>query len=70
MTPYAIIQQALVNAPTSCRYHGTDWDFLGSEPWGEPRCDSCKQPWRVGKALDALDEPIRAKADTTGGREP
>lgn len=60
----SIIQAALVNAPTSCRYHGTDWGALGWEgPRGgdEPRCDSCKQPWRVSRALDALDEIARAE---------
>lgn len=57
----AIIQEALVNAPTHCRFHQQRWDFLGRErPGGLPRCDSCKQPWRVQRALDAVDAMARA----------
>jgi hypothetical protein len=35
-------------------YHGEDFKKLGFER-GEPRCDSCKQPYRVVKALEAID---------------
>lgn len=62
MTRYVAIGEiraALSNAPQSCRYHGTDFGFVGTEngqPWGEPRCESCKQPWRVTRALAALDQ--------------
>lgn len=31
-----------------------DFGFLGFEPWGEPRCESCRQPWRVSRALVTL----------------
>jgi hypothetical protein len=38
----------------SCRYHGTGFDFLGSQfPGGPPRCDSCKAPWRRTQLLIA-----------------
>lgn len=49
---------ALAEAPQQCRYHGTNFAFLGTEPWsaeGLPRCDSCKQPWRVVRALRAIE---------------
>ncbi len=58
MSRWAIIQGALVHAPTSCRYHGTDWNALGFAH-GEPRCESCRRPWRVSRALDALDDLVR-----------
>lgn len=60
----AIIQGALVASAQACRYHGQNWDFLGREfgdPNGPPRCDSCKQPWRIAQALDALDRIARAE---------
>lgn len=44
---------ALGQMPTSCPYHGTDFHKAGT--WmGKPRCDSCKQPERVAKALTAI----------------
>lgn len=48
---------ALASVPQTCRYHGSDFFFLGSEPPGRtvPRCDSCKQPHRVVTALNAID---------------
>lgn len=56
-----LAHEALRNAENRCRYHGDNWDFLGREGYGpqseterEPRCDSCKQPWRVTRALDAI----------------
>lgn len=49
--------EVLVRVPAGCRYHGTKFDFLGT--WqGEPRCDSCKQPARVVKALRALRDAL------------
>lgn len=56
----AVIQAALAAAPQTCRYHGNQFDRLGME-YGEPRCDSCKQPWRVVRALDAVDRLARAE---------
>lgn len=62
MTRYvaiAEIRAALSAAPYSCPFHGKDFGFLGTEngqPGGEPRCESCKQPWRVMVALSALDQ--------------
>lgn len=55
-TALRLAAEALTHAPRQCRYHATNWDFLGREtPGGLPRCDSCKQPWRVQRALDAID---------------
>lgn len=51
-----IIGTALAYAPTSCRYHGVDWNFLGREPDGSPRCDSCKHPYWAERARTALDQ--------------
>lgn len=45
---------ALSEESLSCRYHGTEFDFLGTEyPGGPPRCDSCKRPWRLTQLLIA-----------------
>lgn len=45
---------ALRSAPQSCRYHGQDFNASGM--WcGEPRCESCQQPFRVVNALATLD---------------
>lgn len=48
------VHDALQRAEQTCRYHGADFDRLGREPDGAPRCDSCKQPWRVTRALAAI----------------
>lgn len=38
----------------TCRYHGNNFDFLGTQyPGGPPRCDSCKAPWRRTQLLIA-----------------
>lgn len=44
---------ALEGAPQECSFHGQDWGRLGFGVEG-PRCDSCKQPWCVWRALDAI----------------
>lgn len=45
---------AMSEESLSCRYHGKDFDFLGSQfPGGPPRCDSCKAPWRRTQLLIA-----------------
>jgi hypothetical protein len=44
---------ALAEAEQVCRYHGPDFEKSGMRQ-GLPRCDSCKQPFRVRRALDAL----------------
>lgn len=49
------IGKALTYLPAKCRYHGSDFDFLGSEPWGEPRCDSCKPPAAAADAKGAAE---------------
>jgi hypothetical protein len=45
---------ALLNAEQMCQYHGTDFERMGMQR-GEPRCDSCKQPFRVKQALAAIE---------------
>lgn len=49
---------ALHEAPRRCQYHGKDWEKLGFE-WGLPRCDSCKLPYRVDRAINALNDAVR-----------
>lgn len=55
MAGYALAaaMTALVGAEQTCRYHGVHFDKLGFDRV-EPRCDSCKQPWRVRRAIDAI----------------
>ncbi len=53
--PYVV--SALRRMPETCRWHGDDFERLGFEPWGEPRCDSCKSPWLRRRALDAVCGP-------------
>lgn len=48
------VVQALRLLPETCRYHGGNFERLGIEPWGEPRCDSCKAPWHRERALEVL----------------
>ena len=47
-------REALLRLPQICTYHGSDFGFLGWSQ-GVPRCDSCRTPWRVKVALDAID---------------
>lgn len=56
-------QEALIHVERSCRYHGTDFLRLGTEPFerGLPRCDSCKTPYRRKRALDAIDAAVRSQ---------
>jgi hypothetical protein len=56
-----LVHSALVGGVQECRYHGKNFGFLGWER-AEPRCDSCKQPYRVKRALDQLDVVIRVFA--------
>lgn len=51
----SVVRQALTNAQQHCEYHGTDFGRAGVHR-GLPRCDSCKQPWRVQRALDAIEQ--------------
>jgi hypothetical protein len=45
---------ALKHAPQSCQYHGTDFEKTGM--WnGLPKCESCRQPYRVTKVLAAIE---------------
>lgn len=50
----AAIRDALTHADTTCRFHGTDFERSGMQS-GLPRCTSCQQPWRIVRALAALD---------------
>lgn len=53
--------KALVGAPQSCRFHGQEWTEI--EAWsGEPRCESCRQPWRVVRALEAVKREMEEQA--------
>lgn len=56
------IAVALNELPTECRYHGQNFEFLGTERYeaGLPRCDSCKAPWRKAQGIAALDR-LRAE---------
>lgn len=49
----ATAHSALHCAEQRCRFHGDDFGRAG---WwrGEPRCESCRQPWRVTEALKAI----------------
>lgn len=52
------IRQAVLSLPVECRYHGTEFGALGSlgaNEGGQPRCESCRAPWRRMCALAALD---------------
>lgn len=57
---------ALQHDTGGCRYHGTDFAKSGMER-GLPRCDSCKQPFRVRKALDAAATLAEPERDGAGG---
>ncbi len=50
----AAARQALEHAPQTCRYHGDGFD-RNDMRMGLPRCESCQQPYRVTRALAALD---------------
>jgi hypothetical protein len=60
-----LVRDVLANLAGTCRYHGTDFGRLGQEPWGEPRCESCRQPWRATRALEALARYDRSVAAGT-----
>lgn len=53
------VRDALEHAVQVCPYHGADFAAAGVAPVsGIPRCDSCKQPWRIRRALKALNEGL------------
>jgi hypothetical protein len=59
-------RKALDGEATSCRYHGTKFDFSGWESWSReqiPRCDSCKQPYAVTNAIASIDRALRGEYD-------
>jgi hypothetical protein len=45
---------ALENEPRVCKFHGGDFGRAGMRG-GEPECGACRHPWRVVRALQALD---------------
>lgn len=47
------IRLALASAEASCRYHGTEWGEIDPRT-GLPRCESCRQPYRITQARTAL----------------
>jgi hypothetical protein len=58
MDTLKLAREALRHAEQRCRYHRENFGFLGFEWWGEPRCESCRQPWRVTQALAAIDREL------------
>ena len=50
-----VIRRALAGEPRACRFHGTDFE-RSNLAFGLPRCESCRQPYRVAEALAALDQ--------------
>jgi hypothetical protein len=49
------VEAALKLLPSVCRYHGEDFGKLGYEgPHGQPRCESCRAPWRRMCGLAAV----------------
>lgn len=49
------VAAAIQHLPSVCRYHGDDFGRLGYEgPNGEPRCESCRPPWRRMCGMAAL----------------
>lgn len=55
------IAESLTHVPHGCRYHGSDFGKLGFE-WSMPRCDSCKQPYRVYRAVEELQQLARGRS--------
>jgi hypothetical protein len=51
-------QDALVMFAQTCRYHGTDF---GDTKFGDPPCESCRAPYRVGLALRAVQEGLDSR---------
>jgi hypothetical protein len=63
-------EEALSHAEQECRYHGGDFGFLGWErqPFvSPPRCDSCKQPWRVTRAREYIATASRIRRREMSG---
>lgn len=63
------VEAALRLLPAECRYHGDDFGRLGYEgPHGQPRCESCRPPWRRMCGLAAVerlrvDRPLLPRLD-------
>jgi hypothetical protein len=51
-------ETALQHASQECKYHGHNFGKLGwtgAENTSAPACESCRQPWRVTRALAAIN---------------
>lgn len=62
-----LARDALHHDAQICRYHGANFERLGMA-YGLPRCESCRQPFRVMRALTTLeqlllDEDRQGRAD-------
>jgi hypothetical protein len=57
------VRQALMDLPKVCRYHGSDFEFLGTGVEGAPRCESCRIPWRAQQAWRAYTAAIDRRDD-------
>jgi len=55
-----------------CQYHKSDFGYLG---WtghpnvSEPRCGSCRQPWRVTRAVAAIAHAMDGRVLRLGTEE-
>ncbi|MFJ1765037.1 hypothetical protein ACIOD2_32250 [Amycolatopsis sp. NPDC088138] len=47
------VRVALTDLPKVCRFHGADLERSGMRN-GQPRCESCKVPWRARQAWAAF----------------
>ena len=50
----ALSETALLYADQTCPHHGDDLERSGMHH-AQPRCESCRQPWRVRRALHAIN---------------
>lgn len=53
-----LAQEVLVSLPQTCKFHGTEF---GDTRFGEPRCESCRLPYRVGRALRAANDALTSE---------
>ena len=57
------VRHALMDLPKVCRYHGSDFEFLGAAADGTPRCESCRIPWRAQAAWQAYTAALDRRDD-------
>lgn len=53
MNDLEVVIDALADLSKKCQYHGESLGASGFQH-GLPRCESCRQPWRVTRALEVL----------------